>query len=184
MSMLQTTTEHSPSGNLYCPQCNTELPPQAAFCSSCGQRIGKEKKRAASSKDEIDGSKRYRTTSLLRRRPYVNLYFAVDSHQQRMVAIRDIDISSLDDEAQAKATEFLQEEYDQLRRQPTMLVMPVIDLQVKQNHLLTIASQPIFGHDTDGENKTGIRLRTLQDFLQSGIGLPTQEVALHWVSGL
>ncbi len=184
MSMLQTTTEHSPSGNLYCPQCNTELPPQAAFCSSCGQRIGKEKKRAASSKDEIDGSKRYRTTSLLRRRPYVNLYFAVDSHQQRMVAIRDIDISSLDDEAQAKATEFLQEEYDQLRRQPTMLVMPVIDLQVKQNHLLTIASQPIFGHDTDGENKTGIRLRTLQDFLQSGIGLPTQEVALHWVSGI
>jgi serine/threonine protein kinase len=184
MSMLQTTTERSPSGNLRCPQCNTALPPRAMFCSSCGQRIGKEKKGAAPSKDEIDGSKRYRTTSLLRRRTYVSLYFAVDSHQQRMVAIRDIDISSLDDEARAKAAEFAQEEYDQLRRQPTLLVMPVIDLQVNQNHLLTIASQPIFGHDTDGENKTSIRLRTLQDFLQSGVGLPTQEMALHWVSGL
>ena len=184
MSMLQTTTEHSSSDNLHCPQCNTELPPQAMFCSSCGQRIGKEKKGAVPAKDEIDGSKRYRTTSLLRRRTYVSLYFAVDSYQQRIVAIRDIDISSLDDEAQAKAIEFVQEEYDQLRRQPTLLVMPVIDLQVHQNHLLTIASQPIFGHDTDGENKTSIRLRTLQDFLQSGVGLPAQEMALHWVSGL
>jgi serine/threonine protein kinase len=182
MSMLQTTTEDSPSGKLHCPQCNTELPPQAMFCSSCGQRIGKEKKGATPSKDEIDGSKRYRTTSLLRRRPYVSLYFATDSHQQRMVAIRDIDVSSLDDEAQAKAIESVQDEYDQLRRQPTTLVMPVIDLQMKQNHLLTIARQPIFGRK--GEHKTNIRLRTLQDFLQSGVGLPAEVAAVNWVSGL
>src|SRR6266567_2035803 len=182
MSMLQTTTEHSPSGKLHCPQCNTELPPQAVFCSSCGQRIGKEKKDAAPSKDEIDGSKRYRTMSLLRRRPYVSLYFAMDSYQQRMVAIRDIDVSSLDDEAQAKAVESVQDEYDQLRRQPTTLVMPVIDLLMKQNHLLTVARQPIFGRDR--ENKTNIRLRTLQDFLQSGVGLPAEVVAVNWVSGL
>src|SRR5215469_7878842 len=101
-----------------------------------------------------------------------------------MVSVRDIDISSLDDEAQAIATECVQKEYDQLRRKPTMLVMPVIDLQVNQNHLLTIASQPIFGHDTDRESRDSIRLRTLQDFLQSGVGLPAQEIALHWVSGL
>ena len=182
MSMLQTTTEHSPSGKLHCPQCNTELPPQAMFCRSCGQRIGKEKKDAAPWNDEIDGSKRYRTTSLLRRRPYVSLYFAMDSYQQRMVAIRDIDVSSLDDEAQAKAIESVQDEYDQLRRQPTTLVMPVIDLLMKQNHLLTVARQPIFGRDR--ENKTNIRLRTLQDFLQSGVGLPAEVVAVNWVSGL
>ncbi len=182
MSMLQTTTGHSPSGKLHCPQCNTELPPQAMFCSSCGQRIGKEKTDAAPSKDEIDGSKRYRTTSLLRRRPYVSLYFAMDSYQQRMVAIRDIDVSSLDDEAQTKAIESVQDEYDQLRRQPTTLVMPVIDLLMKQNHLLTVARQPIFGRDR--ENKTNIRLRTLQDFLQSGVGLPAEVVAINWVSGL
>lgn len=182
MSMLQTTTEHNPSGKLHCPQCNTELPPQAMFCSSCGQRIGKEKKDAAPSKDEIDGSKRYRTTPLLRRRPYVSLYFAMDSYQQRMVAIRDIDVSSLDDEAQAKAIESVQDEYDQLRRQPTTLVMPVIDLLVQQNHLLTVARQPIF--DRDRENKTNIRLRTLQDFLQSGVGLPAESVVVNWVSGL
>ncbi len=182
MSMLQRTTEHSPSGKLHCPQCNTELPPQAMFCSSCGQRIGKEKKDAVPSKDEIDGSKRYRTMSLLRRRPYVSLYFAMDSYQQRMVAIRDIDVSSLDDEAQAKAVESVQDEYDQLRRQPTTLVMPVIDLLMKQNHLLTVARQPIFGRDR--ENKTNIRLRTLQDFLQSGVGLPAEVVAVNWVSGL
>ncbi len=182
MSMLQRATEHSPSGKLYCPQCNTELPPQAMFCSSCGQRIGKEKKDAAPWNDEIDGSKRYRTTSLLRRRPYVSLYFAMDSYQQRMVAIRDIDVSSLDDEAQAKAIVSVQDEYDQLRRQPTTLVMPVIDLLMKQNHLLTVARQPIFGRDR--ENKTNIRLRTLQDFLQSGVGLPAEVVAINWVSGL
>ena len=182
MSMLQTTTGHSPSGKLHCPQCNTELPPQAMFCRSCGQRVGKEKKDAVPSKDEIDESKRYRTTSLLRRRPYVSLYFAMDSYQQRMVAIRDIDVSSLDDEAQAKAIESVQDEYDQLRRQPTTLVMPVIDLLMKQNHLLTVARQPIFGRDR--ENKTNIRLRTLQDFLQSGVGLPAEVVAINWVSGL
>jgi len=152
------------------------------FCRSCGQRIGKEKKDAAPWNDEIDGSKRYRTTSLLRRRPYVSLYFAMDSYQQRMVAIRDIDVSSLDDEAQAKAIESVQDEYDQLRRQPTTLVMPVIDLLMKQNHLLTVARQPIFGRDR--ENKTNIRLRTLQDFLQSGVGLPAEVVAINWVSGL
>ena len=182
MSMLQTTTEHSPSGKLHCPQCNTALPPQAMFCSSCGQRIGKEKKGMAPSEDETDRSKRYRTTSLLRRRPYVSLYFAMDRYQRRMVAIRDIDVSSLDDEAQAKAIESVQDEYDQLRRQPTTLVMPVIDLLVQQNHLLTIARQPVSGRVR--EHKTRRRLRTLQDFLQSGVGLPAEIVAVNWVSGL
>jgi len=182
MSMLQTTTEHSPSGKLHCPQCNKELPLRAMFCSSCGQRIGKKKKGAAPSKGEKAASKRYRTTSLLRRRPYVSLYFAIDSYEQHMVAIRDIDVSSLDDEAQAKAIEFVQDEYDQLRRQPATLVMPVIDLLMKQKHLLTIARQPLSGREV--EHKTNIRLRTLQDLLQSGVGLPAEPVAIDWVSNL
>src|SRR5258708_12461425 len=97
-----------------------------------------------------------------------------------MVAIRDIDVSSLDDEAQAKAIESVQDEYDQLRRQPTTLVMPVIDLLMKQNHLLTVARQPIFGRD--GENKTNIPLPTLQDFLQTGISLPAYVLPVTWVT--
>jgi serine/threonine protein kinase len=170
MSMLQTTAEQSASGNLHCPQCDTALPPHATFCSSCGERISREKK-----------GTRYHVTSLLRRRPYVSLYFATDSHLQRMVAIRDIDISSLDEEAQAKAAEIVRDEYDQLRRQPVPHVMPVIDLQVNQDHLLTISGQPLPG--SDRQNKVSTRLRTLQDFLQSS-KLPAQQVAFSWISGL
>src|SRR5258707_15674210 len=95
---------------------------------------------------------------------------------------RDIDVSSLIHEAQTKDIETMQDHSEQLRRQPTTLVMPVIDLLMKQNHLLTVARQPIFGRDR--ENKTNIRLRTLQDFLQSGVGLPAEVVAVNWVIGL
>lgn len=173
MSMLQTTAEQSASGNLHCPQCDTALPPHATFCSSCGERISKEKKGSG-----------YHVTSLLRRRPYVSLYFATDSHLQRTVVIRDIDISSLDEEAQAKAAEIVQDEYDQLRREPPLHVMPVIDLQVNQGHLLTISSQPLPGSNSDRQHEVGTRLRTLQDFLQSGRELPAQQVALSWISEL
>jgi len=184
MSMLQTTTEQSASGNLHCPRCNTALPPHAIFCSSCGERISKEKKGIAFPQEDSDGVPRYRATSLLRRRPYVNLSFATDSHLQRMVAIRDIDISSLDEEARAKATGIAQDEYDQLRRQPLPHVMSAIGLQVNQGHLLTISSRPLPGADSDGRNEAGTRLRTLQDFLKSGTGLPAEQVALTWIRQL
>jgi serine/threonine protein kinase len=185
--MLQTTTEHSPFGNVHCPQCDTILPPQAIFCGSCGERVSKEKKGPSLTQDGADATSRYRITSLVRHRPYVKLFFSVDNQQQRMVVIRDIDISSLNEEAQAKASEVTEREYDLLRQQRITHVMAVIDLQESQNHLLTITGQPLPGNTsvgTEGQKDTDKRLRTLQDFLQSSTGLLDQQLVFSWVSRL
>ncbi len=194
MTMLQTTTEHSSSGNLHCPRCDAILPLYAIFCSSCGERVGKEKRGPSPAQDSADTTSRYRITSLVRHRPYVELFFAVDNQQQRMVVIRDIDISSLDEEAQAKASELAQREYDLLRQQGITHVMPVIDLQESQSHILTITGQPVnvgIPVPQTGFHKGPHPLplnprpyRTLQDFLQRGIGLPGQQLALSWMGRL
>src|SRR5947209_3535736 len=99
MSITQTPPDQSTGGSFTCPSCQAPLPPNATFCSSCGERIDKQKLISSLLQDEAAISTRYRITSLVRRRPYVNLYFALDNQkftnpgQQRMVAIRDIDIS-------------------------------------------------------------------------------------------
>src|SRR5438067_2779476 len=123
MSITQPITGRSPSDSLGCPRCNASLPAQATFCGICGERIDRNKiAPGAWEKDSIsaqarlhrventDIATRYRITSLVRRRPYVNLFFALDNRQQRMVAIRDIDISSLDEEAQRKAIALVESE--------------------------------------------------------------------------
>lgn len=184
MSMLQTTTEHSPSGNIHCSRCNAALPPHAIFCSSCGERVGKEKKDASPAQDGTDGASRYRITSLVRQRPYVKLFFATDKQQQRTVVMRNIDSSSLDDEAQARANVSVQNEYDLLRQQGIAHVMPVLDLQNSRNHLLTITGQPLPPQGTATKKDMSTRLRTLQDVVQSSTGLPSQQVAAAWISRL
>lgn len=178
MGMLQ-TTEQRPSGSLGCPGCAAVLPRHAVFCGSCGHRVVTEQKSTSLS--------RYRITSLLRHLPYVSLFFAIDTQQQRMVAIRDIDISSLDKEAQGEASVLAQKEYDLLRQQGIAHVMPVIDLQQSQDHLLTITGQAYLGTSIAGEagqKEKLSSLHTLQDFLQSGVGLPDQQVALSWIGRL
>jgi len=185
--MLQTTTEHSPFGNMHCPRCDAILPPHAIFCGSCGERVGKEKKVPSPTQDDADATSRYSITSLVRHRPYVKLFFAVDNQQQRMVVIRNIDISSLNEEAQAKASESTQREYDLLRQLGIAHVMPVIDLQESQSHLLTITGRLLLDSTSvgaGGQKDTDKRLRTLQDFLQSSIGLLDQQLALSWISHL
>jgi serine/threonine protein kinase/ribosomal protein L40E len=193
MTMVQTTTEHSPSGNLQCPQCNATLPPYATFCGSCGERVGKEKKEQSPAEDSDHTSLRYQVTSLVRQRPYVKLFFALDNQQQRTVVIRNIDISSLDEEAQAKASELVQCEYDLLRKERIASVLPVIDVQNSQGHLLTITSQPIKAGEyksshvgiSEGEQKvTAGDLRTLEDFLQNRKDVPDQKTSLAWISRL
>jgi serine/threonine protein kinase len=222
MSITQPIMGRSPSGNLNCPQCNTPLPAQATFCANCGERIdtlvpGGWRKGSDSSSEtllhrtkEMDIAARYRITSLVRRRPYVNLFFALDNRQQRMVAIRDIDISSLDEESQVKAIELVESEYDLLRRSLIPHVMPVIDLRHFQDHIFVISNSeprweiaiprgiryadPSRGQaqgtaPTDegqgaGSNEQLRRLYTLQDLLQSGIGLPAEQVAIDWITRL
>src|SRR5712691_7948939 len=174
MSMMQTTSEYSPSSDLHCPHCNTVMPAQAAFCASCGERVVK-KHVASLLQDDVDIAARYRITSLVRRRPYVNLLFAIDNQQQRPLAIRDIDITNLLDEARIEACEIVQREYDLLRREHIPSIMPVIDLRHFQGHLYVIAGWPYSSNDGS------LHLYTLQDVLQSGIGLPGTQVSLSWV---
>lgn len=177
MSMTQTTTEVTPSGNLHCPQCDNILPARAMFCASCGTRVS-EPNNSSILQDDIDIATRYRITSLVRRRSYVNLLFALDTQQQRSVALRDINISSLhNDEARASASRAVQHEYDLLRLQHIPHIMPVIDLRHFQRHLYVVAGWP------GGEGGPNTHLYTLQDVLQSGIGLPDGHIALAWIEG-
>src|SRR5437764_495954 len=116
MSMTQTSMEVSSSGDPHCGQCKAVLPPRATFCASCGERIAK-KNTVLLLHSETDIATRYRVTSLVRRRPYVSLFFAVDNQQQRPVALREINIRGLSDDARTTACEAAQSEYDLLRRE-------------------------------------------------------------------
>jgi serine/threonine protein kinase len=198
MSISEAASHRGHSGDFCCPRCNTPLLPQATFCSSCGERLDNKSALSSLLQDEQDIGTRYRITSLLRRRPRVNLYFALDNQQsrqaqQRMVAIRDIDITPLHDEARVQAIELVQQEYDLLRRWHLPHVMPVVDLRYFQGHLFVIASYPSKSSDTSTtgtSQNTGAstgnirRLYTLHDFLQSGQGLPSEQQALKWIWNL
>ncbi len=197
MSITQTPIDHTTGGGFTCPSCQAPLPPRATFCSSCGERIDKQKHVSSLLQDELDISARYRITSLIRRRPYVNLYFALDnqqssrSGQQRTVAIRDIDITSLEDKARVSAIELVQQEYDLLRRWQLPYVMPVADLRYFQGHLYVITGKPSVNQGTRGDFESpetpgddSSRLYTLQDFLQSGQGLPSERRTLEWMKNL
>ena len=183
-----------------CPGCGATLPHGAVFCASCGERIDRAKDLTSLLQDEQDFGTRYRIVSLVRRRPSVNLYLALDSQPAmhgRMVAIRDVDISTLDEQARLHVIEQAQVEYDLLRRWQPPYVLPAIDLRYAQGHLYTVAGfapqtpagEPVKPEDT-GERAEGQagenwpRLTTLQDFLQSGQGLPSEQRALQIMSYL
>ncbi len=203
MSISDATSYRGPTGDLNCPKCNTPLLPQATFCSSCGERLDKTKDLSLLMQDEQDITTDYRITLLVRRRPGVNLYLALDNQrsrqgQQRMVAIRDIDITSLQDEARVQAIELVQQEYDLLRHWHLPHVMPVVDLRYFQGHLFVVAGYPSAAPalsdksenakptSAEAEAPAGYmsRLYTLQDFLQSGQGLPSEQQILKWMDSL
>ena len=153
-------------------------------------------------REEQDITTRYRITSLVRRRPYVNLYLALDnepSARGRIVTIRDIDLSSLEDEqTRLKAIELAQQEYDLLRRWQPLYVMSPIDLRYFGGHLYLVAAfAPLTGPgkaagdreaEVEGNREEAReywpRLTTLQDFLQSGQGLPSERRVLQMMGYL
>ncbi len=173
MSALQTPADYSQPDTTHCKRCGTLLPAHATFCGTCGERILQETKETPDTNDVAD---RYRVMSLVRRRAYVQLFLAMDNQQQKPVVICDIDISSLDDDKRTEAIKATQHEYDLLRRHRTPDVMPVIDLRYFQGHLFTIAGWP-FPKEPDLQTQ----IHTLQDLLQSGIGLPDEETAITWM---
>lgn len=178
MSVTQTTSKYNHSGSLQCSRCHSPLPEKATFCGSCGERVEK-KTHSSLSFDASDVADRYRITSLVRRRPYVQLFLAIDTSNSRPVAMRDIDISSLDDDAQVRALDATQHEYDLLRSQHIPDIMPVIDLRYFRDHLFVVQRWP-FASKGDDASKLQ-QHRTLHDLLQSGIGLPDEEIAVTWV---
>ena len=131
--------------------------------------------------DNVDITTRYRISSLVRRRPYVSLFFAIDNQQLRPVGIRDIDISGLGKEGRANACDVVQQEYDLLRRESIPSLMPVIEVRHFEGHLYVVSAWP--SHSNKSE-MTNTHLQTLQDVLQSGIGLPKMQVSLYWVEQL
>ena len=181
MTMTQVTADTSPSGNPHCSHCHAVLPPQATFCASCGERVVK-KNVVSLLLENTDIATRYRITSLVRRRPYVSLFFAIDNQQLRPVGIRDIDISGLSNEAQVRACDIVQQEYDLLRRENIPSLMPVIDVRSFGGHLYVVSAWP--SPAGKSERMTHVHLQTLQDVLQSGIGLPDTQVSLCWIEQL
>lgn len=105
-----------------------------------------------------------------------------------MVAIRDVDITALEEQARINAIELAEQEYDLLRLWQLPYVMPAIDLRYFQGHLFMIAGmasgQPGQAEGTKEQKNNSRRLYTLQDFLQSGQGLPSEQRALEWMQRL
>lgn len=113
--------------------------------------------------------------------PICQPFFAIDNQQLRPVGIRDIDISSLGKEGRASACDIVQQEYDLLRRESVPSLMPVIEVRHFEGHLYVVSAWP--SRSTKSE-MTDTHLQTLQDVLQSGIGLPEMQVSLYWVERL
>jgi serine/threonine protein kinase/ribosomal protein L40E len=186
MSLTQTTAVQYASNESRCHRCNSILPPRATFCGTCGARVEKKPTIQLPAMGEL--TERYQLTTFVRRRPYVQLFLAHDTQGRRLVAIRDIDLSSLHEAARAQAVAILQQEYDLLRYQQIPDVMSVIDMRFHENHLYTVAGWPMREEtaqesdaaDTKEDEDTDKRLRTLHDVLQGNFRLPDEAVALSW----
>ena len=186
MSAIQTTDKQAQSDISRCKHCNAPLPVYAAFCGKCGKPADKEAPAAQQTPAQrpLDITTRYRITSLIRRNPYIQLSRAFDTQEQRPVTLRDIDISPLNHTARAQALTAVQREYDLLRRERPPDVMPVAALISQEHHLYTIAARPETEDNKEPERKRRKQLSTLQDLLQSGIGLPGEQIALTWLQRL
>ena len=176
MSATQTPIENDQPDTLRCTRCEAVLPKHATFCGQCGERVKKQGSET-SSPDYRDVIERYRITSLVRRRPYTQLFFAFDNQQQQAVAINTANLSILEEEERARAIEAFQSQYDLLRRHPLPTIMRLVDLRYYQGHLYLIANWP--RQDTNSQGRSR-HLSTLFSLLQSGIGLPAEQVAIAW----
>ncbi len=185
MSVTQRTATQDASQEMRCTRCNSVLPPHAIFCGTCGKRVNKDSLKTPVTQPNTDDiSERYRITSLIRRSGHTQLLLAMDTLHQRPVVIRDINISSLDNDGKQSALEAVQREYDMLRRLRIPDVMPLIDLRYSHEHLFVAGGWPFPLPDDVKNGNSKAYTPTLQDVLQSGIGLPPEQAALSWLHRL
>jgi serine/threonine protein kinase len=184
MSVTQMTPKRQGAEPLRCKRCTTALPREATFCGHCGERVNKQGE-TTSSPSNTTIEERYQIYTDVRRittgltveaAPILQLSHAFDTLQNRAVIIRNLDVSSLPEEERAKAIEAAQNEYDLLRKLQHPDIMPVIDLHFYERHIYTIATWP----QSRRREEAMEQHTTLQDLLQSGIGLPDEEIALTW----
>jgi len=180
MSASQITSQSQQYAVQHCTRCGMVLPPTAAFCGKCGERLKRPDQHTKEilSIDRPVNLENYRITALMRRSPYVQLSLAIDTQQQRPVAIRDIDIQKIDTSCHPHIFKELQQEYDLLRQQKSNDVLPLVASFYAQNHLYSISTWP--STTLSQRSKQG-HIYTLQDLLQSGIGLPDEQTALNWI---
>ena len=116
----------------------------------------------------------------------IQLSFAMDTWLQRLIMLRDIDISGLDEAARKLAYTELQQEYDLLRRLDITDVMPLIASHSYEGHLYSVAGWPFSQREEDAAISSipSPRPYTLHDLLQSGIGLPNEQIATSWIAEL
>ncbi len=188
MSVTDSSLGQSQTETVRCKRCNSLLPRTAAFCGQCGERVEKSSDEHVSPR-RADITDRYRITSLLRRQPPAQLLLALDTQQQRPVVIHDIDMSNLAEPEHTQVVDALQQEYDLLRQQRIPAIMPLVELRHHNGHLYVISGWPFALHKPDKTPSSSTRishmaahqLSTLQDLLQSGLGLPEPEIALQWI---
>ena len=188
MSTRQVISHMQPLDYLQCKRCNSILPISAVFCGKCGMRVDKDETHSSdiSLSGQSNIAARYRITSLVRRRPSIQLSFAFDTQLQRLIMLRDIDIGGLDKAARELARAELQQEYDLLRRQHITDVTPLIAAHSYEGHLYSVAGWPFPLDEKEAavSNIPSRRPYTLHDLLQSGIGLPQEQIASSWIGGL
>ncbi len=178
------TTSPSHQFNVeHCTRCGMVLPPVATFCRQCGERVEKPAQytKALAVIDEHADLGQYRITSLLQRIPYAQISLAMDTQQQRPVAIRDINIQQIDIANHPHIFRALQQEYDLLRRHTSDAVLPLFASFYAQNHLYSISAWPLPTRLHKSKYGQAPSIYTLQDVLQSGIGLPDEQIALYWI---
>ena len=165
-----------------CTRCGIVLPPSATFCGNCGSRLEKtgQLTKDVSSIDRHVDIAQYRITSLLQRTAYTQLYLAMDTQQKRPAAIRDIDIRQLDISSRVRVFKALEQEYDLLRREHYDDILPLIASFHAQDHLYSVSAWPLTSLPHKGQPAQAPHIHTLQDLLQSGIGLPDEQTALSW----
>lgn len=109
MGKTQTSTGGNPSDNLSCPHCNTQIPSQAVFCSSCGERVEQKQNEELESDTEqsVEAQEQEAKTIRLVSLPqlYLKRWLSYQSQKNNNYSARSQGSSSLLQDAEEVSTQ-------------------------------------------------------------------------------